>query len=175
MDIGNWMRKTSKGFYSMTNVAVWIGCVALTAIILIVFVDVLGRYFLNKPLPGSYELVEQLMGVLAGFAIMYAAVKRGHVALDLIVSRFSRRTQAIMGSIFSLLGFGTWAVLAYKVYQHALKALETGITTDVLPIKLRQILLTLAVGTFLCSLILLIQAFRPEFPEEKVKEIEADL
>ncbi|NTV06929.1 MAG: hypothetical protein HGA59_10595 [Chlorobiaceae bacterium] len=57
MDIKNWTGKTSKGFYSITEVAAWIGYITTAGIVLIVLVDVCGRYLLNKPLIGSYELV----------------------------------------------------------------------------------------------------------------------
>lgn len=169
MDIKNWTRKTSKGFDSITEVVAWIGCIVTAGIVLIVFVDVCGRYFLNTPLRGAYELVEQSMGVLAGSAIMYAAVKRGHVALDLIVSRFSRRTWAMMQSIFSLLGFGTSVVLAYQVYLLALAELKHTVTTSILCISTAPFTFILAVAVFLSSLILLIQSFHPVASEETME------
>ncbi len=169
MDIKNWTRKTSKGFYSITEVAAWIGCIATSGIVLIVFVDVCGRYFLNKPLPGAYELVELGMTILAGFAIMYAAVKRGHVAIDLIASRFSRRTQVIMQSIFSLLGFGTSVLLAYRVCLFAVGELKTRRTVSVLEIGTAGFTFIFAVGLFLCGLTLLIQTFHPVVSDETVE------
>ncbi len=161
-----------KGFYSVTEVSAWIGYIALVAIILIVVIDVCGRYFLNKPLNGAYELVQLAMIILGGVAIFYTAVKRGHVAIDLFTARFPRRTQIIMQSIASLLGFGTWALLAYQIYLYALEVLQLSTTTDILDIPLGPFLLTLAVATFLCCLTLLIQAFYPEVPEKKPEKKE---
>lgn len=168
MDIVKWTRRTSQGFYLITNSVVWIGSIATAGIVLIVFVDVCGRYFLNKPLQGAYELVEQGMGVLGGFAIMYAAVKQGHVAIDLVPRRFSRRTQMIMQSTFSFLGFGTWAVVAYEVCAVRLvRALEISeATAGIPPISVVPALLMLVLGVFLCSLTLLIQTFHPIGPGE---------
>lgn len=172
MNIENWTRKTSKGFYSITEVGAWIGAIVTAGITLLVFVDVCGRYFLRKPVPGSYELVEQGMVVLGGFAIMYAALKGGHVAIDLIFSRFSRRTQMIMQSIFSFIGFGTSVVMAYQVYLLGLYRLERGQTTVSLGIIKAPFMFILAAALFLCGLTLLIQTFRPVASDEtmEVKE-----
>ena len=164
MDIKKWMRKTSEDFYSINAVAAWIGCIIITAIILLVFVDVCGRYLLNKPLQGSYELVEQAMCVLAGFAIMYTAAKGGHVAIDVI--RFSRRTQGIMQRVFSLLGSGISVALAYRVCLCAVDQVKKGETTDVLRVPLAPFTFMLAVPLFLCGLTLLIQTFHAEASEE---------
>lgn len=168
MNIRNLTRTVFKGFYPAIEVLIWVGYIAMAAIVLIVFVDVCGRYFLNHPLLGSEELVEfVLMPALGGFAIMYAAVKRGHVAVDLVVARFPRRTQIIMQSIASLLGFGIWAVVAYQVYLYALEELKCHALTENLRISLVPFNFTLALGTFLCCLTLLIQACHPEVSEEK--------
>ncbi len=172
MDIKNWTRKTSKGFYSITEVAAWTAYIAAVGIVLFVFVDVCGRYFLNKPLRGSNELVEQSMAILGGFAIMYAAVKRGHVAIDLIASRFSRRTRVIMQSIFLFVGFGTSVVLAYQVYLRALWRLQFSEVTQVLRIGTAAFAFILAVALFLCGLTLLIQAFHPWVSEETMEKKE---
>jgi TRAP-type C4-dicarboxylate transport system permease small subunit len=156
MNIKKWIRTVVKGFYSMTEGAAWIGYISISFIVLLVFVDVCGRYFFNKPLLGAFELVGVTMGIAGGAAIMYATVKRGHIALDLLITRFSRRTQIIMQGIFSLLGFGTLIVAAYQIYLNALDTLQT---TGVLHVSLTPFLLLLAVAVFLSSLTLLIQVF----------------
>ncbi len=173
MYIRNWTRKTSKGFYRATEALVWIGCVVLAGIVLLVFAGVFARYLLRSPVEGSYELVERTMAVVGGSAIMYAAVRRGHVAMDVLIARFSRRTQMIMQSIFSFLGFATWLVLAYRVYRDTLlPALKFSLTTDALHINTAPFLLILAVALFLCSLTLLIQTFHPVVSEETMGEKE---
>jgi len=100
MDIGNWIRTVFRGFYSVsTVVAAWIGHILVVVITLIVFVNVCGRYLLKSPLTGTYEIVEEAMVILGGLAIMYATVKKGHVAVDMLAAKFSGRAQIIMQSI----------------------------------------------------------------------------
>jgi TRAP-type C4-dicarboxylate transport system permease small subunit len=167
MSIKNWARTVFKGFYLITEVAVWIGYITIAAIVLIVFVDVCGRYLLNKPLIGSYELVEQTMIILGGSAIMYAAVEGGHVAVDILASKFPRHTQIIMQRIFSLLGFGAWSVVAYSVYLDGLYLMKSSLTMAFfLQVSPAPFVFILATGLFLCSLTLLIQTFHPKVPGE---------
>jgi TRAP-type C4-dicarboxylate transport system permease small subunit len=161
MDIKNWDLKISKVSYSIDKVAGWISYVGLTAIVLIIFVDVCGRYLLNKPLLGSIELVEQSMGILSGFAITCTVIKREHVTLDLVINRFTRRTQSIIERIFSFLGAGITIVLAYRIYLWALVDLKSDERTSVLQILTAPLTLMLALGLFLCGLTLLIQTFHP--------------
>ncbi len=166
MNIRNLTRTIYNGFYSVIEVLVWIGYLALAGIVLVTLIDGTGRYLFNRPLQGSYAFVLLGMLILGGFAITYTAVKKGHVAIDLLVARFSRRAQIVIESIASLLGFGTWALLAYQVYLGSLLP----DTTEDLRIPRGPFLFTLAVTIFLCCLTLLIQAFHPEVVEEKPGE-----
>ena len=153
-------------FKAITEVGAWIGYITIAFITLIVFVDVCGRYLLNKPLVGTNDLVEGAMVILGGFAIMYTAVERGHMAVDIISAKFTARTQIIMQRIFSLLGFVAWSVVTYGVYLMALSVMKSSETMLTLQVSLAPFEFILAAGLFLCSLTLLIQTFRPKVPEE---------
>jgi TRAP-type C4-dicarboxylate transport system permease small subunit len=164
MNIIKWMWTAFKGLYSGCTVAAsWIGHILVGFITLIVFGNVCGRYLLRKPIRGTYELVEETMVVLGGLAIMYCTIEWGHVAIDILTVKFSRRTQMIMQTIFSLLGFGIWGVVAYGVYLHALSVMKSSGALASLPqVSQAPFRFILAAGLFLCSLTLLIQAFHPK-------------
>jgi TRAP-type C4-dicarboxylate transport system permease small subunit len=133
---------------------------------LIVFVNVCGRYLLKIPLPGTYEIVEETMVILGGLTIMYCTVKRGHVAIDILAAKFSKRIQIIMQTVFSLLGFGIWGAVAYGVYLHALSVMKLSRSLASFPqVRVAPFLFVLAAGLFLCSLTFLIQAFHPKGAE----------
>jgi TRAP-type C4-dicarboxylate transport system permease small subunit len=168
MNIRNWMWTVFRGLYSVsTVVAAWAGHVLVAGITLLVFVNVCGRYLLRSPITGTYELVEEAMVILGGLAIMYATVKKGHVAIDILSAKFSGRIQIIMQTVFSLLGFGIWGVVAYGVYLHALSVMKSSRTMSSFPqVSSAPFLFILAAGLFLCSLTLLIQTFHPKVPEK---------
>jgi TRAP-type transport system small permease protein len=174
MSTKRWTQTALKSFSSLTRVSAWIGYIATAFIVLIVFADVFGRFLLNKPLNGSFELVEQTMAVLSGIAIMYTTIKRGHVSIDLLFDRFSRRTRIILQSIFSFLGFVIWVVLAYQVYLRTMVFLKSNQTTGVLPLSPAPFLFIFIAAVLLCGLGLLIQALQPGTSEENMGKQEKE-
>ena len=172
MNIENWTRVVIKRFYSLTEVVMWFGYITVSGVVLIVFIDVCGRYFLNKPLPGAYESLQLAMTILYGVAVMYCTIKRGHVSIDLIINRFSRRTLIIMQGIFSFLAFGTWVMVAYQVYLYALYLLSKSETVGALYISRAPFLLLMAAALFLSSLTSLIQTFHHGVSEETIRKKE---
>lgn len=169
MKMMNLLQAVLRGFDSVTKVLNWIGYISLTGIVLITCVDVFGRYCLNKPLLGSIEILELSMAILGGFAMLYTTTQRGHISVDLFFIRFSRRIQVIIDSFGSLLGFGTWGLIAYQVYLLGIRLLKSGDSTNMLRIPLSPFQFILALGLSLYSLTLLIQGLRPLILKESEK------
>ena len=139
----------------------------IAVITLIVFVDVCGRYLLNKPMAGTYELVEEAMVILGGLAIMYAAVEGGHMAIDILAAKFSS-TYSDNNATY-LLTVGIWSLECCGLRCLSGRA----VCDEVVPnyasfhqISPAPFQFILAAGLFLCSLTLLIQTFHPKVPEE---------
>jgi TRAP-type transport system small permease protein len=67
-----------------------VGLVAVTA------VDVVGRYFLNAPLSGAFEMTELTLGALVFAALPLVSRSGSHVEVDLFVSALpARATRAL--------------------------------------------------------------------------------
>jgi len=160
MSIKKWGQIATKGFYSATGMMNWFGYITLTVIVIVVFIDVCGRYFFNSPLMGAYELVELCMTVLAGSAVMYCTLKWGHVAIDIVLTRFQKHTQMQIQRIFSFLSFVTFAAMAYLIYLHALEVIHSGQVQGTLTISRGPFLIILSVALFFSCLISLIQTFQ---------------
>jgi TRAP-type C4-dicarboxylate transport system permease small subunit len=124
----------------METLAVWldrimkkgllIGGVFLIAGLLLLMSNIFGR-FMHLVIPGSYELFELVMAIPVSFALVYAALQKTHVVVDLIISRFPPRLAAAAEILTSLLSFAIWALIAWGGAQ---LACETGLkeTTDLL-------------------------------------------
>jgi TRAP-type C4-dicarboxylate transport system permease small subunit len=146
------------GFDSITKIFRWIGCAIIVLLALTTFVDVAGRYCFNRPIPGSPELIELGMGLLCSLAILYTTTEYGHVVVDLLLPRFSKRFQAIVNGAGSLLGFALWAVLAPKVFLNGISEVNMGLATGILFIPIGPFVSILGAGLFLCCLANLINA-----------------
>ena len=56
----------------------------------------MGRSFFNKPMAGSFELSEYLLAVIILFSAAYTQQVKGHVAVDFLTSRFSKKIQGTL-------------------------------------------------------------------------------
>lgn len=148
----------------------WVVRVLAAGMVLLVCANVIGRYFFKTPVPGTQELIEMIMVVIAFFAIPYTALKQGHVRIDEMVSRFSSRTQAILMSAALVLGAGTYAVITYEASSNAINlAFHPEKMTMVLHIPFAPARAVMAFGCLLFVLKLLVDAFHPMQSEPKRK------
>ena len=104
--IDNIMNKVSNG---VTLIAQGV----LFLMMLLVTCDVIGRYFFNRAITGSIELIELMMILVVFTAIGYSTRKGGHVVVDFVSAFFSDRICKvfdIFGAIVSsvVVGFIVW-------------------------------------------------------------------
>ena len=71
---------------------------------LAVSADVILRNFLNKPLVWVFETTEYLLLYMTFLGAAWVLKREGHVHVDILVNRFSRKAQAGIGVITSLVG-----------------------------------------------------------------------
>ena len=101
------MRVIANIIRRITGVGAGVASVFLAAIMLLIVAVVVLRPF-NTSISGSYEMIELLIVVAIAFAFAYTAMHQGHIVVTILVSRFSPRTQAILGSITWFLSFLIW-------------------------------------------------------------------
>lgn len=106
-----------------------IGGIILLVMMGLVCTDVLGRYVLNAPLPGTNELVEFLMVGLFYFTFSYAQALRSHIRVELLISYFPARWRIKFEIGSHLLGFFIFALIAWQSWRAALQAWQLGETT----------------------------------------------
>jgi len=86
---------------------------AVVAMMVLVVGNILLR-IIWKPVFGTYDVVGFIGAILVAFAIAYCAVKKGHIAVEIMVTRFSQRVQGIIGSITGILGLGIFALVTWQ-------------------------------------------------------------
>lgn len=140
----------------LTNILLVAGTSILAMMMFLMATDVALRYVFNSPLPGAYELIEYMMAILVPFGIVYCAHKKGHVSVDLVVGRFTKRTQAILGSITSLLSLSLFLLTAWQSLLFIKENFESKLTSSVLLIPTYPFIAVVAVGFAVLCLVLLI-------------------
>lgn len=98
-----------------------LGALCLTAMVSLTCADVVLRYFANKPIFGSSEMIRVMLGICV-FAGMFAVTRdRGHVNVSLFEPLLLRRMRGFYRTLFdgaTLLGvLAITAILAWKVWD----------------------------------------------------------
>lgn len=107
----------------ITKWGVFAGGFFLLTAMMIHICNILGR-FTNFVIPGSYEIFKLIMVIPVGFALVYAALKKYHVTVDIIVARFPPRLSIAAEILASALSFAIWGLM---VSAAAILASETGL------------------------------------------------
>lgn len=99
-----------------------VAAVLIAALIAVTCIDVIGRYLLNRPFGGAYELTQMLLAALVFVALPLTTTDGGHVEVDLALHLFSKRVQALMGRLAGLvsavaLGFFAWRLVIIGLDQ----------------------------------------------------------
>jgi len=108
----------------------------LFSMMALTFVDVVGRYVFNSPLPGGYELAENLLAICVFAALPLAALRREHVTVSLTNSLFRGAAQVIQQLLVGLFSFLALAGVTWRMWIQAGVLTEHGDHTLFLRIPL---------------------------------------
>jgi len=92
-----------------------IGAGIIVVMMLLTVTDVVGRRFFSKPILGAYELSEFMLVIVVFFAIACCEFMRGHITIDLVVSRLRQRTQYVIRSIMYVFSLVTCVLLTWRL------------------------------------------------------------
>jgi len=90
---------------------------AIFSLMVLAVVSVSGRNFMNQPLPGYVDWIEQAMPLIAFMGVSYTQRNGGHIRMDMLVGRLKGRalylaelitTLAIL-TLMILIVWGSWA------------------------------------------------------------------
>lgn len=137
----------------------WAAACALAAMMFLVCANVILRRF-YRPILGTYEIVGFLGAAVISFGLAYTTVKKGHVAVELVVSRFSQRIQAVIGSITSFLSLALFALLAWRSVCYATNMSRAGELSQTLKIPFFPLVYGLAFACALVCLVVLVELFK---------------
>jgi len=131
----------------------------LMAMMLLTFVDVVGRYVLNRPVPGGFELTELglLVLIFAGLPLVSHADE--HVTMDFIDRLISARARALLERVVNVLCAALFFFAAWLVWLKADRIWEYRDATDVLRVVYGPFVYFMAVMIALTGAIHLYRVF----------------
>ena len=145
----------------ITEKMAWVSMAAILGCVALVVTDVIRYQAVNKPVPGAHEVVELIAAVILSMGIGYLTFVRGHVAVDLFVTLFRPRVQAVFDLFNSVVSLGFTIWLTEGVFEMAVRNYRYGWVTGVLEIPRHPFMFLIALSLALACVVLvrdLIQA-----------------
>jgi len=153
----------------LTSVAVF----ATFIMMLLTTADAAGRYLINRPITGAYEITTNYLMISAIFLAMTFAYRAGaNIRVTFLVDRLPRLTKLVVNHLVQIVSMLYCATLVYATFRQALRTIATGTTLSSIEIPQGPAYLLVPVGLFLASLMMLVdlgkvrQGKSPLFQEE---------
>lgn len=121
-------------------------CVALVLLMFLTVADIAGRYLLNRPVPGTFELTEMAMVFIVFLALGMAQHRHEHISLDLAYNFFPSRLKQAVDLVVALVSLSVVAAVTGQLYLYSLRMSEGGYTTAVLRLPLYPFVLVAVAG-----------------------------
>ena len=121
------------------------------------------------PILGTFELMGFFGAIVTAFALGYTQMKRSHIAVDVLINKFSKKTRKVIDVINHTTCFLFFCVAAWQIAQKATTLMNTGEVTETLRIIYYPFTYGVALGCAVLSLVLLLGLIRSLFPEKEGK------
>jgi TRAP-type C4-dicarboxylate transport system permease small subunit len=151
--------KASSFEKAVTGISSAFNMVASAALVLMMALscaDIFGRYLFNHPITGTYDIVGLSGAVLAAFAMPYTMLKKGHVAVELLVQSLSRGKQLVIQTFTHLLGISLCLVLVWQAMVLSRDMKAAGEVTPTLLLPFYPIVYCMALCFFALCLAILV-------------------
>lgn len=132
----------------------------VAAMMLITVVDVGGRYFFARSLPGSFEMTENLMAMIVFAALPFATAMRDHIAVTFISHVLPSWARRIQTGLIDIACATITGLMAWRLWAYADRLGQRGETTMELGISRGLIGSALAAMLALTALVFIVHAVR---------------
>jgi TRAP-type transport system small permease protein len=134
----------------------------LFALMILTCADVIGRYFLSRPIFGAFEITETLLAVLIFAGLPLVTLRNEHVTVDVFDPIAPDWVLHFQHVIACTLGFVSTAYLAYRLWLRAIVMDLGGETTGQIKYKLSYLAYSMSILMALTAVALLVLMFRKQ-------------
>ena len=116
-----------------------IAAAVLFAMMMLTAADVVGRYVLNRPVPGAFEMTEMMLAALIYCGLPLVSKRREHIVIDTFDPLMSRRVKRGLDVFADVVCSLTLAGIGWLIFRRAARVAEYGDTTSVLTLPLAPV------------------------------------
>jgi TRAP-type C4-dicarboxylate transport system permease small subunit len=135
-------------YRSISKVLHYIAGIALTIMMFLTVVDVAFRAG-GRPFVGTYEIVALLLAVVVGFGIPQVSLEKGHVSMEFLLEKLSKRGRDAMNILTRALCLLLFALIGYNLFNVASGFHRSGEVTATIQLPFYPV----AYGVAVCCLL----------------------
>jgi len=156
----------------LNRLFIWISGGALVLMMLLGFGNVLSRTFW-QPIKGTFEIIGFLGALCTAMALGYTQIRKNHVGVDIITSKYSKRWHQITEILSYMITAPFFVVIAWQVAAWGTTIMQSGETSETLQLRYYPVIYVVAAGFLFLALMLffdLYKAFKAVFKNSKEPE-----
>ena len=108
----------------------------IAVMMVLTFVDVIGRYAFNEPIFGASELISALLALAIFAGLGVANARDDHIVVELLDQRIRRLSPKLYDLIIQLFSVGVMALVAYVLLDMAIEVWRQNARTYVIEMPL---------------------------------------
>jgi TRAP-type C4-dicarboxylate transport system permease small subunit len=138
------------------DVVVMVSMVLIVGVMFFTTADVIGRFF-DRPILGSFQISELILVWIICLAWPFTAGVRGHVRVEIFISRLPQTVQDVTGLFINLMTLGIFILLVWQGIETIKFTIEMRELVSIIDIPLYPFQFAVPIGALLTCLVLLIQ------------------
>lgn len=125
-----------------------VSAAVLAVMMIIIVIDVCGRYFFLAPLEGTFELVGILMVIAGSWGMGYCQLLKGNIRINVLFDFFPPIVQSFIYVIAYIIGIAVAGMICWRtsLRMHEYFYKQLGATTETLSLPFWPFMLMLAIG-----------------------------
>jgi len=100
------------------------GCIWTAILMIIIMIDVSGRYFFNRPLIGTPEIIQISIVGITFLQIPYVQLIDEHLSVTVLYDKLGKKLKKIIDLTSSLLGIFVFGIIIYSGWKLLLLAIK---------------------------------------------------
>ena len=150
----------------LNSILTFLAGIILIVMVLLTCANIVFRMFW-VPISGTYELMGFSGALLTAFALAYTQIKKGHIAVDVLVNIFPAKTRWVLAAINNAMCFVFFILAGWQLAIKANTLRTTGEVTETLRIIYYPFTYAVALGCGVLALILLTDFLRQLIPAKE--------
>jgi TRAP-type C4-dicarboxylate transport system permease small subunit len=150
----------------LNQLLMWVAGSLLLAMVVMICANVFLRRVWT-PLLGTFELMGYFGAIITAFALGFTQIKGGHISVDILVLRFSQKTQRILNGLNNLFCMVFFALVTWQISSYATTLWRTGEVTETLKIVYYPFTYGVALGCAVFSLVFLTNFLNAVIPKKE--------